>query len=105
MIEEQKPDDIIKRIVSYASNHSSQLYEISFPEGDAYLCLFDNGEYADNGELSTSPLYEEWYEADFEVTETIENGPNKDPRYDFIIISRHRMPKKVTSNGLILYQD
>ena len=87
----------------HALDHPGALYEIHFAEGDTYLCRWVNGEYCDNDEDVDSSTYDEWYELDYEVKKTLKNGPNKDPRYDFIQVSRKHMPSLVMCGKEIVF--
>ena len=87
----------------HALDHPGSVYEIRFAEGDAYLCRWANGEYCDNDEAMDSPKYEEWYELDYEVKTILKKGPNKDPKYDFIQISRKHMPSEVLCGDEVVY--
>ena len=84
---------------------------ITFAEGDSYVCHCDTGEWEDNGEWSSGedarnlPGYEEWYEIGLLVIKTIVPGPNKDPRYRYIDISRKHMPCRVTAGDTVLYEE
>ena len=104
MTGETMNEEIIKGIANICARHLKASYEVAFPEGDIYRCCFENGEYDDNDEDLDSPDYEEWYIVDFEVLENLAEGPNKDPRYDFITISCKRMPSLVTCEGEIVFQ-
>ena len=97
-------DEIIKNVANYCARNRKASYEVTFPEGDCYRCRFENSEYTVNDEDLNSPEYEEWYSVDFEVLEILVEGPNKDPRFDFITISYKRMPSLVTCEGEIVYQ-
>ena len=97
-------ENAIKDIANYAARHVASTYEVTFPEGDCYRCRFSNSEYDDNGEELDSPEYEEWYVVDFKVAEIMEEGPNKDPRYEYITISRKRMPSLVKCDDEVVYQ-
>ena len=96
-------DEIIKSIGIYASRHIASAYEISFAEGDTYRCRYSTDDYEDNDEELDSPEYEEWYAIDFKVIEIVHAGPNKDPRFDFITISRKRMPSLVRCDDEVVY--
>ena len=84
---------------------------IVFAEGDSYVWHCDTGEWEDNGEWSSGedarnlPGYEEWYEIGLLVIKTIVPGPNKDPRYRYIDISRKHMPCRVTAGDTVLYEE
>lgn len=101
---EVKSEEIITNIANYCARHLKSSYEAAFPEGDLYRCRFENSEYDDNDEELDSPEYEEWYIVDFEVLETLREGPNKNPRFGFITISRKRMPSLVTCEGEVVYK-
>ncbi|MBP3884177.1 MAG: hypothetical protein J6D54_04465 [Olsenella sp.] len=104
MADETMNEEIIKGIANFCARHLKASYEVAFPEEDLYRCRFENSEYDDNGEDLESPDYEEWYIVDFEVLEILVKGPNKDPRFDFITISRKHMPSLVTCEGEIVFQ-
>lgn len=105
MAEQNRLDALVGDIESYLYNHDwESTYEITFPEGDVYRCVWENGEYVDNDEELDSPEYEEWYELDFRVLEVVKEGPNKDPRYDYVMVSRKRMPSLVTCGGKVVYR-
>jgi hypothetical protein len=104
MTRDQKLDEAIGKIERYALDYPDNLMTVSFPEGDSYECIWDNGEYIDNEEDPSSSTYEEWYELDFHVEKILKPGPNKDPRYEYISISEKHMPSSVTSNGAVLYE-
>lgn len=104
MLSANEKDKIIKSIGIYASKHIASTYEISFSEGDSYRCRYSTDDYEDNDEDIDSPEYEEWYAIDFKVLETIQDGPNKDPRFEYITISRKRMPSLVTCEGEVVYR-
>lgn len=97
-------DEVVKTIGIYAGNHTASTYEITFPDGDSYRCRYSTDDYEDNDEEPGSPNYEEWYVVDFKVIKVIREGPNKDPRFDYITISRRRMPSLVTCDGEVVYQ-
>ncbi len=104
MLSSTEKDEAIKSIGIYASRHVASTYEISFTEGDSYRCRYSTDDYEDNDEEIGSPEYEEWYAIDFKVIEIVREGPNKDPRFEYITISRKRMPQLVTCDGEVVYQ-
>jgi len=104
MTERLKDEESVKEIANYCARDLESTYQVIFPEGDLYRCRFENGEYVDNDEELDSPAYEEWYVVDFEVIETVRDGPNRDPRYGFVTISHRRMPSLVTCDGEVVYQ-
>lgn len=91
-------------IGAYACKHDSSTYEIAFPEGDEYRCRFSTDDYEDNEEEPDSPEYEEWYALDFRIVEIVKDGPNRDPRFEYIVLSRKHMPSAVTCDGEVVYQ-
>ncbi len=97
-------DETIKGIATYVCDNPNGTYEISFPEGDRYICLFSTDDYEDNDEEPDSPGYEEWYTLDFKVAEVATPGPNKDPEYGFISISRKRMPSLIVRGDEVVYR-
>ena len=98
-------------IENYCLSHRGTPLTVSFAEGDSYLCLYDNGEWEDNGEWNPGedtrslPGFEEWYVLDFYVREVLVPGPNKDPRYKYLIISRRHMPCSVKAGDTVLYEE
>lgn len=104
MLSSEEKDEAIKSIGIYASKHVPSEFEISFTEGDSYRCRYSTDDYEDNGEEVDSAEYEEWYAIDFKVFEIVHAGPNKDPRFEYITISRKRMPSLVTCEGEVVYQ-
>ena len=94
----------IAYIESYALEHNNCSFVVSFNEGDSYECVYDNGEYVDNEEPPDSPCYEEWYEIDLFVKRVIKSGPNKDPRYDYVIISERHMPSQVRCGSEVVFE-
>ena len=111
MTVDQKKDDAIEAIENYCLDNRSPLLRLEFAEGDAYLGRYDNGEWEDNGEWNPGadtrnlPGYEEWYEIAIHVEEILSTGPNKDPRFEYIIISCKHMPVRVTAGDTVLYED
>lgn len=101
---EEEYEEIIKNIASYCARHLGATYEVGFSDGDSYLCKFANSEYEDNDEELDSPAYEEWYVVDFKVVDILKDGPNRDPRFEYITVSRKRMPSFVTREGEVVYQ-
>lgn len=87
-----------------ACKHDSSTYEIAFPEGDVYCCRFSTDDCKDNEEDPDSPEYEEWYALDFKIVEIVKDGPNRDPRFEYIVLSRKHMPSAVTCDGEVVYQ-
>ena len=88
----------------YACKHDSSTYEIAFPEGGVYRCRFSTDDYEDNEEDPDSPEYEEWYALDFKIVEIVKDGPNRDPRFEYIVLSRKHMPSAVTCDGEVVCQ-
>lgn len=88
----------------YARKHDSSTYEIAFPEGGVYRCRFSTDDYEDNEEDPDSPEYEEWYALDFKIVEIVKDGPNRDPRFEYIVLSRKHMPSAVTCDGEVVCQ-
>lgn len=88
----------------YACKHDSSTYEIAFPEGDVYCCRFSTDDCKDNEEDPDSPEYEEWYALDFKIVEIVKDGPNRDPRFEYIVLSRKHMSSAVTCDGEVVYQ-
>lgn len=88
----------------YACKHDSSTYEIAFPEGDVCCCRFSTDDCKDNEEDPDSPEYEEWYALDFKIVEIVKDGPNRDPRFEYIVLSRKHMPSAVTCDGEVVYQ-
>lgn len=105
MVGQNRLEERVKDIEGYLCDHDwGSAYEITFPEGDVYRCVWENSEYVDNDEELDSPEYEEWYELDFRVLEVVKEGPNKDPRYDYVMVSRKRMPSLVTCGGEVVFR-
>lgn len=98
-------------IEKYSLKHEDDMLSVTFREGDSYLCYCDNGEWEDNGEWNPGedtrnlPGFEEWYELDLHVEEVLVPGPNKDPRFEYIIISRKHMPIRVAAGDTVLYEE
>lgn len=107
----QRREAGIIRIENYSLEHETNALTVSFREGDSYLCYCDDGYWEDNGEWNPGedtrnlPGYEEWYELSFHVERTLIPGPNKDPRYEWIEISRKHMPVRVTAGDTVLYEE
>lgn len=104
MTHEARDEETVKDIANVCARNPKATYELTFPEGGLYRCRFENSEYDDNDEELDSPDYEEWYVVDFEVLEILRDGPGKDPRFDFITISRKHMPSLVTCEGETVYR-
>ncbi len=104
MATEPEIEKSIGAIEHHCLNHNGAVYELAFPEGDTYRCKFDNGEYEDNEEEVGSPSYEEWYVLDFKVVEIVKDGPNKDPRFEYVTVSRKHMPSLVECCGEVVYR-
>lgn len=105
MVGQNRLEERVKDIEGYLCDHDwGNTYEITFPEGDVYRCVWENSEYVGNDEELDSPEYEEWYELDFRVLEVVKEGPNKDPRYDYVMVSRKRMPSLVTCGGEVVFR-
>lgn len=104
-------DNAIGEIENFSLDNRLPLLRLEFAEGDAYLCKYANGEWEDNGEWNPGedtrnlPGFEEWYELGLHVEEVLTPGPNKDPRFEYIIISRKRMPVRVTAGDTVLYEE
>ena len=77
MKSEIENEKAIETIANHAAKHLKSEYMLTFLEGYSYRCRFDNSEFCDNGEELGSPGFEEWYEIDFRVIETLKEGPNK----------------------------
>ena len=107
----KKRDAGIIRIVNHSLEHEDDVLTVTFLEGDSYLCYFENGEWEDNGEWNPGedtrnlPGYEEWYEVALRVKAIVTPGPNKDPRFEYIVISRKHMPVRVTAGDTVLYEE
>lgn len=105
MTEQDRLEELVKDIETYLCGHDwESAYEITFPEGDVYRCVWENGEHVDNDEELGSSDYEEWYELEFRVLEVVKAGPNKDPRYDYVMVSRKRMPSLVRCGDEVVYR-
>lgn len=105
MTEQDRLEELVKDIETYLCGHDwESAYEITFPEGDACRCVWENGEYVDNDEELGSPEYEEWYELEFRVLEVVKAGPNKDPRYDYVMVSRRHMPSLMKRGDEVVYR-
>lgn len=97
-------EECVGLLERHALDNPGTIYTLSFAEGDEYECEWENGEYVDNDEETDSPEYEEWYELDFKVLEVRKAGPNKDPRYNFIQVSRKHMPARVVAgDGAVVF--
>ena len=111
MLIDDKRDKAIGEIECFSLANKSVPLTVSFSEGDSYVCYCDNGEWYDNGEWNPGedtrnlPGYEEWYVLDLHVEECLVPGPNKDPRYEWIMISRKHMPCRVTAGNVVLYEE
>lgn len=85
--------------------------QIAFEGGDdrtpAIWTLYADGddEWSSGENARNLPGYEEWYEIGLLVIKTIVPGPNKDPRYRCIDISRKHMPCRVTAGDTVLYEE
>lgn len=107
----EKRETAIGEIERFGLANETTPLVITFAEGDSYVCRCDTGEWEDNGEWSSEedarnlPGYEEWYEIGLLVIKTIVPGPNKDPRYRYIDISRKHMPCRVTAGDTVLYEE
>ncbi len=108
---EDKRNKGISLIENYSLAHNNEMLTITFHEGDRYRCLCNDGSWEDNGEWNPGedtrnlPGFEEWYELSLHVEEILAPGPNKDPRYEWIFISRKHMPCKVTAGDTVLYEE
>ncbi len=104
-------DDAIGAIENFSLDNKFPLLRLEFAEGDAYLGRYDNGEWEDNGDWDLGPAayeapgYEEWYVLDIHIEKVVVPGPNKDPRYEWIEISRKHMPVRVTAGDTVLYEE
>lgn len=104
-------DDTMGAIENYSMDNGYPVLTIEFAEGDSYLCRYDDGSWEDNGEWNPGedtrnlPGFEEWYELSLHVEEILAPGPNKDPRYEWIFISRKHMPCKVAAGDTVLYEE
>lgn len=65
---------------------------------------FSTDDCKDNEEDPDSPECEEWYALDFKIVEIVKDGPNRDPRFEYIVLSRKHMPSAVTCDGEVVYQ-
>ena len=107
----EKRDKAIGEIENFSLVNESTPLVVTFREGDSYHCYCDNGEWYDNGEWNPGedtrnlPGYEEWYVLDLHVEKILAPGPNKVPRYEWIMISRKHMPCRVTAGNTILYEE
>lgn len=99
-----KAEKAVGAIGVYVCRHGSSTYEIAFPEGDAYRCRFSTDDYEDNEEELNSPEYEEWYALDFKIIEVEKDGPNRDPRFEYIVLSRKHMPSVIICDGEVVYR-
>ena len=98
-------DRIVSALEMHALNNPDSNYEITFPQGDSYICRWENGEYSDNGEEVGTSEYDEWYELDYRVLKILKDGPNKNPSYDYIQVSKKHIPSLVTCNDEIIVSD
>ena len=111
MTVDSKKDEAIGEIESYCLENNNPLLTVAFAEGDSYLCVYDNGEWIDNGEWNPGedtrnlPGFEEWYTLDLRVEKTLVPGPNKNPHYDYIVISCNHMPSSITAGNKVLYEE
>jgi hypothetical protein len=96
--------EVICGVVDYALKNGNVLFTITYKEGDSYECVWSNGEYVDNEEEIGSPGYEEWYEIDFHVRKILKQGPNKDPRFEYIFVSEKHMPASIVCGDKVFYQ-
>lgn len=98
-------DEIIDELGAYACLAPRAAYRIVFAEGDRYESdeAFegedDNGEEFDIGEEG----YGDWPEMYYHVSSILDDGPNHNPKYQYLAISRRHMPSEVTSDGRLLY--
>lgn len=108
---DEKREKAIGEIERFSLANETTPLVVTFAEGDSYVCHCDTGEWEDNGEWGSGedsrnlPGYEEWYEIGLLVIKTIVPGPNKDPRYRYIDISRKHMPCRVTAGDTVLYEE
>jgi|GEM_PF-6243200 hypothetical protein len=99
------PDEIIAELGAYACLAPHATYRIAFAEGDRYESgeategEDDNGEEFDIGEAG----YEDWPEMYYRISSILNDGPNHNPNYRYLSISRRHMPSDVTSDGRLLY--
>ena len=108
---DEKRERAIGEIERFSLANESTPLTVTFNEGDSYVCYCDTGEWEDNGEWNPRedtrnlPGYEEWYEIGLLVKKVIVSGPNKDPRFSYIDISRKHMPCRVTAGDVVLYEE
>lgn len=108
---DEKRETAIGEIENFSLANESAPLVVTFAEGDSYVCHCDNGEWEDNGEWNPGedtcnlPGFEEWYVLDLHVEKILVPGPNKDPRYEWIMISRKHMPCRVTTGDTVLYEE
>ena len=98
-------DEAIGNIENYSIKQKCPPLTVSFAEGDTYLCTYETGEWNPGEDTRNLPGFEEWYILYLNVESIITPGPNKDPRYDCIIISCKHMPCLVKAGDEILYQE
>lgn len=100
---DKKIEAILGTIDNYLIDHENDSVVVRFADGDSYLCEFDTDDWEDGDREPTSPDYDEWLVLVFRVVRTIQDGPNKDPRFEFLSISEKHMPSEIQCGETILY--
>lgn len=104
MIDAEEAKQALVKIEGFALDHPYQPLKLEFAEGDSYLCTFITDDWDDNNKDIDDPKYDEWFTLIFKVNKILIAGPNKDPRYQGISISKMMMPSLVTCKGEVVYR-
>lgn len=96
-------ETVLGTMENYLIDHESDPIFVRFAEGDSYLCEFDTDDWEDGDVELSSPHYDEWLVLVFKVDKIIKDGPNKDPRFEYITVSEKHMPSEIKCGATILY--
>lgn len=100
---------------AYGHNHPESRFCIEFPDGEAYVGLYETAYDSDNsGELDIEmdhPDYDEFYRVEYEVVEIIQDGPRRFHDFygsgtkDWLGVDYRDFPSRVTDleTGTVVY--
>ena len=86
--------------------------EVTFSEGDKYLCEFNTSWESDNGLDEGDPEFDEYWEKWYDVIDVLTPGPNLEYSYSsdgkknpVILLTYKHFPERITTlDGTVVYE-
>lgn len=100
----------ILKLTDEHRNHFSPV-EMTFAEGDSYLCEFNTSWESDNGLDDDDPEFDEYWEVWYDISKVLILGPNLEystspsgKKSPIVLLTYKHFPSKITCNGKVIFE-